>query len=137
MPEEPTKKEYQDYKDKIEEEFRRAPEEEYPREEKREEERRPEGAGETPQEEISEETAQAHPAPPISEEAEEEAKRVKDLPQERQIQALVDLAFKKGLRHSIDTARALKNPYILDAFHDTLVDHLYKELVERGKLKEI
>lgn len=136
MPEEPTKKEYQEYKDKIEKEFLRSPEE-YSREEGGEKEHLPERAGETPQEEVSEEPAQAHPLPPISEEAQEEAKRVKDLPQERQIQALVDLSFQKGLRHSIDTARALKNPYILDAFHDTLVDHLYKELVEKGKLKEV
>ena len=93
---------------------------------------------EIPREELPpEERMASSAAPPVSDEAEQESKKIKNLPRDRQIQALIDLAFQKGLRHSIDTARALKNPYILDAFHDTLTDHLYRELVESGKLKEL
>lgn len=55
----------------------------------------------------------------------------------QQIKALVDLAFQKGVIHSVEVARNLDNPYLLDEFHDTLVDELHKELVERGKLEEI
>ena len=54
-----------------------------------------------------------------------------------QLKNLVDLAFQKGISYATDVARDLDNPYLMDAFHDTLVDKLHKELVERGKLEEI
>lgn len=107
-------------------------------EERREAERPTERPREFPSSEIPEETqVSTSPVYQVSEEAAQESKKIKNLPEDRQIQALIDLAFHKGLRHSIDTARALNNPYILDKFHDLLVDHLYKELVNRGELKEL
>lgn len=65
------------------------------------------------------------------------AKELKAEPKERQIKLLTDLAFEKGIIHATEVARNLDNPYILDEFHDTLVDELYKYLVEKGKLKQI
>ncbi|MDD2730885.1 MAG: hypothetical protein PHW33_02040 [Candidatus Portnoybacteria bacterium] len=55
----------------------------------------------------------------------------------QQIKALVDLAFQKGVIHSVEVARNLDNPYLIDEFHDTLIDELRKELIERGRLEEI
>lgn len=65
------------------------------------------------------------------------AKEIEEEPRERQIQLLVDLAFEKGVSHAIDVARSLNSPYLLDEFHDTLVDELYNKLVEQGKLEKI
>lgn len=136
MIEEPNKKSYDVYRDRQGLDVERG--REFPPEERKEGEAELEKPKETTAREMPEEVAHPTPHPPhISEEIEKETKQIKKLPQERQIQALVDLALHKGLRHSIDTARALGNPYILDQFHDMLVDHLYKELVEKGKLKEL
>lgn len=68
------------------------------------------------------------------------AKKAKELmgeKKERQIQLLTDLAFEKGVIHAAEVAQKLDDPYILDEFHDTLVDELYNYLVEQGKLKQI
>ena len=50
---------------------------------------------------------------------------------------LTDLAFEKGVIHATEIAKGLDDPYILDEFHDTLDDRLYKYLIEQGKLKQI
>ena len=57
--------------------------------------------------------------------------------QKEALQTLVNTAFNDGLVKAIDDARKMKDAYILDAFHDLLVDRLYKELVERNKLEEL
>ena len=66
-----------------------------------------------------------------------ETQSLKGLEKNEQLKNLVDLAFQKGISSATDVARDLDNPYLMDAFHDTLVDKLHKELVERGKLEEI
>lgn len=53
------------------------------------------------------------------------------------LQHLVDTAFQNGLLAAIDEARTMNDPYLLDAFHDTLVDKLYQELITRHKLDEL
>lgn len=65
----------------------------------------------------------------------DEAKEIKKFEPDQQVGALISLVFEKGLTEAISVARALENPAILDEFHDTLVDHYYKELVEQGLLK--
>lgn len=65
------------------------------------------------------------------------AKQIKSQQKERQIKLLTDLAFEKGVVHATEVAKKLDDPYILDEFHDTLVDELYSYLVEQGKLKQI
>lgn len=64
-------------------------------------------------------------------------KAIKVEPKERQIKLLTDLAFEKGVIHATEVARGLDDAYILDEFHDTLVDELYDYLVKQGKLKQI
>jgi len=56
---------------------------------------------------------------------------------ERQIQLLTGLAFEKGLSRAIEVAKRLDSPYLLDEFHDSLVDELYNKLVQEGKLKQL
>lgn len=52
-----------------------------------------------------------------------------------EVQQLVDIAFLKGLANAIAAVNAMHNARLVDAFHDALVDHLYQDLIERGKLK--
>lgn len=56
---------------------------------------------------------------------------------EAKLQKLIDVAFERGLVDAIKEARAANDPYLLDAFHDTLVDRLYEELIRRRKLDEL
>lgn len=65
------------------------------------------------------------------------ARDLKDLEKNQQLKNLVDLAFQKGIAYATDIAREMNDPYLMDEFHDTLIDQLHKELVERGKLEEI
>ena len=71
-------------------------------------------------------TPQAAPAPSAATPTEEEAAKV---------QELVDVAFLKGLPRAISAVKATHNARLIDAFHDALADHLYNDLVTRGKLK--
>jgi len=66
-----------------------------------------------------------------------EAEDFRGLEKNQQLKNLVDLAFQKGIFYATDVARDLDNPYLMDEFHDTLIDRLHKELVKRGKLEEI
>lgn len=62
---------------------------------------------------------------------------LKRMNKEDQIKTLCQLAFKKGLDFSINLAKALDNAYVLDKFHDSIVDELYKKLVETGQLESL
>lgn len=50
---------------------------------------------------------------------------------ERQIESLVTLAFNEGIPEAIAKAKKL-SPFIEDAFHDALIDHVVPELKKRG-----
>jgi hypothetical protein len=65
----------------------------------------------------------------------DEAKEIAKFEPSQQVGALVSLVFQKGLPQAISVVRALNNPAILDEFHDTLVDHYYKILLEKKILK--
>lgn len=65
----------------------------------------------------------------------DEAEEIAKFPPSQQVGALISLVFEKGLSQAISVATALKNPAILDEFHDALVDRYYKILVEKGILK--
>lgn len=64
-------------------------------------------------------------------------KELKTYQADKQLKALVEIAFERGLKDAVEIAKRLENAYLLDAFHDTLVDELHKELVAQGKLEEI
>ena len=50
----------------------------------------------------------------------------------QQIKTLVVIAFKKGVHHAVDLAKASKNAYLLDTFHDALVDELRDHFVKKN-----
>ncbi len=79
----------------------------------------------------------AAPAPINAVAPKEEADKFKGLEKNQQLKNLVDLAFQKGIDYAAEVAREMDSAYLMDEFHDTLVDQLHKELVERGKLEEI
>ncbi len=53
------------------------------------------------------------------------------------VQEHVNEAFNSSILSATKKVRATKNPALIDAFHDALVDQLYAHLVEQGKLKEL
>jgi len=63
--------------------------------------------------------------------------QIKTQPKERQVEFLVNLAIEKGIPEAIKTVKKLDNPYLVDELHDVLVDELYNQLIETGKLEKI
>lgn len=53
------------------------------------------------------------------------------------VDELIDVAFEKDLDTAIDKVKIENNPALLDAFHDALVDKLYDNLVQSGRLKQL
>ena len=51
-----------------------------------------------------------------------------------EIEALIQIAFDKGIAKAIEEAKAKNDPHLLDDFHDALIDQFYKKLVEAGKI---
>jgi len=58
------------------------------------------------------------------------------IPVSQEVQKLVDAAFSHGLKNAIGQAVKTNNAALIDAFHDTLVDDLYNELVSRNIIKQ-
>ena len=54
---------------------------------------------------------------------------------EEVIQNLIEIAFSKDLLSALKVAESLKNPHILDEFHDKLADEYYQKLLDARKLK--
>ncbi len=52
-----------------------------------------------------------------------------------EIEALVQIAFDKGIVKAIEEAKAKNDPHLLDDFHDALIDQFYQKLVEAGKIE--
>ena len=62
-------------------------------------------------------------------------KHVMSLDKPKQVKVLVYLAFTKGVHHAFHIASKLKDPYLMDEFHDTMVDKLYDLLIKKKKIK--
>ncbi|MCD6283697.1 hypothetical protein J7J12_00370 [bacterium] len=73
----------------------------------------------------------------INNDIKKQVKRISSLSEENQIETLCDLAFQKGLDFAVDVAKGLNNSYVLDEFHDRLVDEFYQKLIEEGKLEKM
>jgi hypothetical protein len=87
---------------------------------------------------VSKRIQKVQPVPPVQQKViVQKAQQIKTQPKEKQIQLLTELAFEKGIPHALEVVRRLDNPYLLDEFHDALVDELYNKLIEEGKLKQI
>jgi hypothetical protein len=78
------------------------------------------------------------PTPKISSaQIQKQSQQIGALDPQNQVRSLCNLAFRKGLDFAIQTARNLNNPYVLDAFHDALIDELYRRLIEERKIGEV
>lgn len=53
-----------------------------------------------------------------------------------QVKILCELAFQKGVDIALKAAQEFNNPYVLDEFHDTLVDQLYERLISEKKIEK-
>jgi len=67
----------------------------------------------------------------------DEAQEIEKFSRPEQVGALISLVFEKGLAYAVSVAQNLKNPAVLDEFHDTLVDCYYEILLKEGILKRI
>ena len=58
---------------------------------------------------------------------------------DKQLKALVEIAFERSVADAVDIARRLDDARLLDEFHDTLQDdqRVRGALIESGKLKEM
>lgn len=52
-----------------------------------------------------------------------------------EVEALIQIAFERGIMAAIGAAKAKNDPHLLDDFHDALIDRFYEELVKAGKIK--
>lgn len=67
----------------------------------------------------------------LREEAKTEAEKIKFLGEKEKLNNLLGIAKKRGVAASVQTAKELNEPYILDALHDILAKKgYYKEFTE-------
>ena len=52
---------------------------------------------------------------------------IKELERQKQVKILADLALEKGVHHAVAIAKKIDNAYVLDEFHDALIDELHEE----------
>ncbi len=83
----------------------------------------------------SDDLQQASPLPPASQASDDFS--VLPPAAQQTVQNLVNIAFLKSIDEAIKMARATNNSSIIDGFHDLLVDQLYTQLIERGKIKQL
>jgi len=53
------------------------------------------------------------------------------------VKILVDLAFEKGIAKAVKEAKKTGDAYLIDAFHDALIDEVYDMLLKERLLKEM
>lgn len=54
-----------------------------------------------------------------------------------QLAILINLAVTKSIYYAVKIARKIGNAYLLDRFHDAIVNELYEDLVKKKKIKPI
>lgn len=66
--------------------------------------------------------------PQAQDDAQKKARQIKDLGAEGKLKKLFSVAEEKGLSFAVQVAKDMKDPYILDVFHDLLAkDEYYKK----------
>jgi len=74
-------------------------------------------------------------APASNDAAQKAAYNLKEKEHAHIIEELIGLALAQGLAIAVKTANHLKNPHLLDEFHDALADKYYEKLLAARKLK--
>ena len=68
-------------------------------------------------------------SPQMQDDAKHKAQKIKDLDEKGKIMRLLQLVDEKGVAFAVQTARKMKDPYILDIFHDVLTrEETHKKL---------
>ncbi|OGD38944.1 hypothetical protein A2907_01560 [Candidatus Azambacteria bacterium RIFCSPLOWO2_01_FULL_37_9] len=67
----------------------------------------------------------------------DDAQKLKELTEQKQLEELIGIAHKKSPIAAAHIAEHMKNPRLLDSFHDYLTDQLYDYLVKTRKLREL
>jgi len=67
--------------------------------------------------------------------AQKAAYALKEKEHQQIVERLIGLAFAQGLAIAVKAANHLKNPHLLDEFHDALADKYYEKLLAARKLK--
>jgi len=67
--------------------------------------------------------------------AKKAAYNLKEKEHQQIIEGLISLAFAQGLAIAVKAVNHLKNPHLLDEFHDALADKYYEKLLAARKLK--
>lgn len=79
------------------------------------------------------------PVPAVAAVSDDDAKKAALLLDEKEheevVSDLVAIALSKGMAHAMKAANALRNPHVLDEFHDVLADKYYQKLLEARKIK--
>lgn len=91
-------------------------------------------------EEVKESLEEVNPVVPtskLSSKVKVQIERIKKLDRENQIKELCNLSFLEDLDFAVSVAKGLSDAYVLDEFHDALVDNLYDKLIEENKLKKM
>lgn len=88
---------------------------------------------------LKEEAVLKTPAPQIALEAiQGDVAAVSAFPSEKsKLEFLLKLVDEKGIYHATNVAKNLNNPYLLDLFHDQLINNFYDALIQKGKLKPL
>lgn len=63
--------------------------------------------------------------------------QINDANVSRQLSILVNTALTKNIYQAIKMARNIGNAYLLDRFHDIIVNDLYEDFVKKKKIKSI
>lgn len=67
----------------------------------------------------------------LKKESQSKAKKIQVLGEEEKIEHLLQIAKEKGVAYAVKMAKDMKDPYILDIFHDVLVrEGLWKKFKE-------
>lgn len=88
------------------------------------------------QEEIQQVRASAAQAAAIKKGLADDIAMIQDLNRPKQVKSLVVIALQRGVHYAFDVANGLKDPYLLDEFHDAMANEMKDVLIERKKLKE-
>ena len=65
---------------------------------------------------------------PVPQPIAQPAVNLQEAEQQRIIEQLIDLALRQGVDKAVQEANSTNNPYLLDRFHDVLVDKFYSEI---------
>ena len=72
-------------------------------------------------------SAQTATVPYTTDDSKKAADKLASEPHARQVEELLKIAQENGIIYAVNTAKHLKNPHLLDDFHDRLVLELLKQ----------